>query len=950
MKKLLFCCFSVAFWTIFSSSIVSSQAPTKLWDKDYGGSLGDFLGGIVSNPDGTYLLSGQSYSNISGDKTENSRGSYNYWIIKIDQDGNKLWDRTYGGNVMDFFGSTISTSDGGYLLGGYTNSGQAYDKTEPSRGEYDYWVVKVDANGNKLWDKTLGGSGYDAGGGVLQTLDGGYLVWGQSPSPASGDKSENSFGDVDVWIVKLNANGQKLWDKTIGGNNYDDCNVIRQTSDGGYILAGNSTSTISGFKSENCRGEMDFWVLKVDANFQKVWDKTIGGSNNDFLRSMTLTSDGNILLAGRSESPASYEKSENARGYWDYWVVKLDQNGNKVWDKTIGGADLWEDCFPVIEASDGNYLVAGQSASPIGYEKSETSLGEDYWVIKLDVNGNKIWDRTIGSSAEEACVTLVQTVDGGYLLGGTTKGNISGQKTQNSKGDADYWIVKLAADYPPPKAQCKNFTIHLNTSGNCLLQPGDIDAGSDGHNISLTVTPSNFNCSNIGDNSVTLSVKDDFGRTATCNATVTVVDNIPPLAMCKDIIVNLDSDGQVLITAADVDNGSNDACGIESLILDKTSFTCSNTGVNLVTLSVIDYSGNISHCQANVTVKNASPEVSAVYGPEDPVQLGGSVLLNVNFSDDNPAALKINWQDGLVETINNLSMQSLAIDHLYNNPGVYSVTITLSDVCQQASVFDYRYLVIFDPTGGFVTGGGWINSPTGAYKPDPNLSGKANFGFVAKYKKGSTIPDGNTEFQFKAGNLNFQSSSYEDMRLVISGPKANFKGKGMLNGTGNYGFMVSVIDGQISGGGGFDKFRIKIWNIDNEGVIVYDNNLSETNENAEPVTVIEGGSIVIHKEQTKSGASENDILPTMEGPIVKHYPNPFNESLQFEFASPTQSNARIEIYDVTGRLVKIIFDNRIEGGVYYKTEFRPDNELEGIYFYRMMLDNKEFYGKAIYKK
>lgn len=181
--------------------------------------------------------------------------------------------------------------------------------------------------------------------------------------------------------------------------------------------------------------------------------------------------------------------------------------------------------------------------------------------------------------------------------------------------------------------------------------------------------------------------------------------------------------------------------------------------------------------------------------------------------------------------------------HSYDAAGIYNVCLTVNDgyvdstkVCTLA--------VVYDPAGGFVTGGGWIDSPAGAYTPDPNLTGKATFGFVAKYKKGADVPDGNTEFQFKAGDLNFHSTSYD--WLVVAGAKAMFKGVGTINGEGNYKFMISAIDGQINGGGGMDKFRIKIWEEVN-GVenVIYDNQIG-TDDNSDPTTVLSGGSIVIH--------------------------------------------------------------------------------------------------------
>jgi len=182
----------------------------------------------------------------------------------------------------------------------------------------------------------------------------------------------------------------------------------------------------------------------------------------------------------------------------------------------------------------------------------------------------------------------------------------------------------------------------------------------------------------------------------------------------------------------------------------------------------------------------------------------------------------------------------------FPSDGVYAVELTVANACGNSAttstVDDLSALVvIYDPSAGFVTGGGWIISPPGAAAWDPTLTGKANFGFVSKYQKGATVPSGNTEFQFNAGNLDFQSTSYE--WLVISGARAQYKGVGNINGAPGYGFLLTAIDGQINGGGGTDKFRIKIW--DATGV-VYDNQMG-TDDSATPTTTLGGGSIVIHK-------------------------------------------------------------------------------------------------------
>jgi hypothetical protein len=208
-----------------------------------------------------------------------------------------------------------------------------------------------------------------------------------------------------------------------------------------------------------------------------------------------------------------------------------------------------------------------------------------------------------------------------------------------------------------------------------------------------------------------------------------------------------------------------------------------------------------------------------------------------------PITCSIDWKDGTVT-------DGCLAEHKYLSTGVYEPTASVtSPVVSGNGYGSYQYVVIYDASGGFVTGGGWINSPAGAYAADPNLTGKASFGFNSKYQKGATVPSGDTQFQFQAGYLNFKSTKYE--WLVISGARAQYKGSGTINGAGNYGFMLTAIDSGINGGGNADRFRIKIWdNADpNNPVTVYDNQMgtSDTDSLSTDGTLLGGGSIVIHK-------------------------------------------------------------------------------------------------------
>ena len=348
-----------------------------------------------------------------------------------------------GGKNDDRFTCMDVTKDGGLVAGGYSISRASGQKTDTGKGRYDYWVVKLDSLQNIQWDKTIGGEGDDILKSIQQTTDGGYILGGYSDSKISGDKTQKNNGYTDYWVVKLDSLGNVQWDKTIGGKAYDYLISLQQTNDGGYILGGRSQSGISGDKTDSNRGFDDYWVVKLDATGSIEWDKTIGGSDGDILRSVQQTSDGGYIIGGYSRSHRSGDKTQASRGGTDYWIVKLNSDGKIKWDKTIGGSK--DDVFSAIQQTpDGGYILAGYSESDISGNKTEISRGrKDYWILKVNSNGDVLWDKTIGSNKDDQLYSIQQTKDGGFILGGYSRSNISGDKTENNEGKEDYWIVKL---------------------------------------------------------------------------------------------------------------------------------------------------------------------------------------------------------------------------------------------------------------------------------------------------------------------------------------------------------------------------------------------------------------------------------------------------------------------------------------------------------------------------
>lgn len=465
--------------TLMWVNLARAQAPQKQWDKRFGGNASDDGAVADQTRDGGCILAGDSASGVSGDRTENSRGDYDLWILKVDGNGTKQWDKRFGGSSYDYCGDVRQTSDGGYILGGDSASGTGGDKTQSSRGCTDIWVLRIDGNGNKQWDKRFGGSSYDYCGKVRQTSDGGYILAGSSLSGAGGDKTQASRGGADYWIVKVDSNGSKQWDKRFGGDADDYLQDIYITSDYGYLLVGNSKSGATGDKTENSRGNIDFWIVKVDSYGSKQWDRRFGGIGVDVCSAVEQATDGGFVLVGGTSSPVDGDVTQPGRGSSDYWMLKVDSNGNKQWDRRFGGSGV-DDGRDVQRTSDGGYILVGESGSGVSGDKTEDCRGYyDYWMVKTDGNGNKQWDKRFGgTSGYDRVSTVLQTSESGFLLAGYSESSADGDKTEDSRGSYDYWIVKtgpaqvaVANVHASQRSGTKlvDVSYDLNTTGPCSV-------------------------------------------------------------------------------------------------------------------------------------------------------------------------------------------------------------------------------------------------------------------------------------------------------------------------------------------------------------------------------------------------------------------------------------------------------------------------------------------------
>ncbi|HTI69873.1 MAG TPA: chitobiase/beta-hexosaminidase C-terminal domain-containing protein, partial [Candidatus Limnocylindria bacterium] len=356
-----------------------------------------------------------------------------------------VWQGYYGGYGGETGARPIPTRDGGAVILANSSSSTNGTKTSPAFGGYDYWLFRISGTGQPIWDHTFGGSGGDLPLALLQTEDGGYLLGGQSSSGQDGSKTATNFGQTDFWIVKTDGNGQFQWDRSFGGSGNDSMAGIAASEDGGYLLAGTSNSSVSGSKTSAGFGGSDFWIVKTDSEGTKVWDRSFGGSGTENLASVLPTDDGGYLLGGTSNSGPDGNRRTTGFGGMDYWVVKTDSEGKWQWEGVYGGSND-EVLIGLQQTDDGGFLLAGYSASPASGNKSTAAMGgtgADLWVVKIGSSGVKEWDQTLGGTLHESGGAVFPLPDGGFLLGGTSYSGQTGNKTTLNIGDGDMWLVNL---------------------------------------------------------------------------------------------------------------------------------------------------------------------------------------------------------------------------------------------------------------------------------------------------------------------------------------------------------------------------------------------------------------------------------------------------------------------------------------------------------------------------
>jgi len=428
LRHLLFALLSL------TAALVQAQAPPIVWSETFGGSLNETPYTMINASNGGYLFVGDSWSNNG--QVGINRGFSDVWVVKLDLAGNLGWQRSFGGSGFDVACSVVPTQDGGYLIAGSTNSTDG-DVAE-MQGQGDFWALKLTAAGELEWERTYGGSGLDGAWGVVALPDGGFVLAGESMS-LDGQVTAPR-GSNDFWLVRINAVGDLLWDGSYGGSSWDNCFGLCVATDGGFVLVGNVGSD-DGDVSNMPYDVEQIWVVKVSPTGALEWEKTLGGSSYNLGTSVAAAQDGGFVV-GASTASTNGDVVGN-HGLTDGWVVKLSAQGDLEWQRCLGGSG--DDGLRGITATaNGDYVVSGFTNSTDG-DVGAPLGGGDGWLIRLNGDGELLWEQCVGGTGGESLRTIVNTTDGGYAALGSSAA-ASGDVPFNW-GAFDCWVVKFGTDF-----------------------------------------------------------------------------------------------------------------------------------------------------------------------------------------------------------------------------------------------------------------------------------------------------------------------------------------------------------------------------------------------------------------------------------------------------------------------------------------------------------------------
>ncbi len=438
-------------------TFLTVSAQEVLWQKDIQSSTQDFLSQVTTTIDQQYLISGSSIQSsklqAGGNKQNNG---YDFHVIKLNQQGEQVWEKYFSGANHDHLSATVATQDGGFLVSGTSYSGKGLDKKEDSKGGSDIWLIRLNEFGDELWQKTLGSTSDEEARSVIQTTDLGFFVAGNRQSSLREPQGTSGYGSKDVLIVKLDKNGKELSQSILGGKGLDEVEKMIPTKDGGALLGIYSRSNIGGSKKTENFGEGDYWVIKLSKEGKVEWEKNFGGKGDDHLRTLALTSTG-YIIGGESRSERSGNKTVGIEEGTDLWLISLSERGEEIWQKSFNfkNRDILMGMSVLHSADDRSSkgILLG------GYTQAEGRIETDdetFWMLYLNQDGNEQWRKHVTGDKrqkEERLSDLKLNRDGSIILAGTSAEEL---------GKENWKIVKLGDKQIDQLIEKQNIKIYPN--------------------------------------------------------------------------------------------------------------------------------------------------------------------------------------------------------------------------------------------------------------------------------------------------------------------------------------------------------------------------------------------------------------------------------------------------------------------------------------------------------
>jgi len=437
---------------LFLCSVLGVSAQEVVWQKDIKSSTQDFLSQVTTTIDQQYLITGSSIqtgngmskaggkSNMPVANSQQPNNGYDFHLIKLNQQGEEVWEKYFSGQNHDFLSATVNTQDGGFVLAGTSFSGKGLDKKEDSKGGSDIWLIRINEFGDELWQKTIGSASDEEARAVIQTTDMGFFVAGNRTTGSLREPQGTGtigYGSKDVLIVRLDKNGKELSQLIIGGKGLDEVEKMIPTKDGGALLGIYSRSNAGGSKKTENFGEGDYWIIKLSKDGKVEWEKNFGGKGDDHVRTLALTSTG-FLIGGESRSERSGNKTVGIEEGTDLWLISLNEKGEEIWQKSYNfrNRDVLMG-MSVLHASD------DKSSKGIllgGYTQAEGRIESDdetFWMLYLNEKGEEQWRKHVKGESrkkEERLSDIKLNRDGSIILAGTSAEEL---------GKENWKIVKL---------------------------------------------------------------------------------------------------------------------------------------------------------------------------------------------------------------------------------------------------------------------------------------------------------------------------------------------------------------------------------------------------------------------------------------------------------------------------------------------------------------------------